>query len=120
MTVIAIAGAGLQGLLLQRYRLECAPAVRVDSTAAWLTSFPGDQLAPTRSGSLSFGGMWMAPLSWHVAKLGPKWHCMRRSSTTENSTCWVTGPTLTEKVMSPTDSVVPPLKPDKILPAEWR
>ena len=43
-----------------------------------------------------------------------------RSFTTENSTCWVTELALTEKVMSPTDSVVAPLKPDKILPAEWR
>ena len=43
-----------------------------------------------------------------------------RSSTTEISTCWVTGPASTEKVMSPTDSVVALLKPNKILPAEWR
>ena len=76
MTVIAIAGAGLQGLLLRRYWLEYIPEVRVDSTAAQLTSFLGDQLALIRSGSLSFGGMWMAPLSWHVARLGPKWNYM--------------------------------------------
>ena len=43
-----------------------------------------------------------------------------RSSTTENSTCWVTGPALIEKVMSPIDNVVAPLKPDKTLPVEWR
>ena len=74
MTVIAIAGDGPQGMLPRRCRLERAPVVRVDSTVARLTSFPGDQLTPTRSGSLSFGGMWMAPLSWHVARLGPRWH----------------------------------------------
>ena len=74
MTVIAIAGAGPQGVLPRRCQLERAPIVRVDSTAARLTGFPGDQIAPTRSGSLSFGGMWMAPLSWHVARLDPRWH----------------------------------------------
>ena len=74
MTVIAIAGAGPQGVLPQRHRLERSPVVRVDSTAVRLAGFPGDQLAPTRSGSLSFDGMWMAPLSWHVARLSPRWH----------------------------------------------
>ena len=49
-----------------------------------------------------------------IALYGP------RSSTMENSICLVTGPALTEKVMSPTDSVVAPLKPDKTLPAEQR
>ena len=63
VTVIAIAGAGPQGLLPRRCRLERAPVVRVDSTAARLIGFPGDQLAPTRSSSLSFGCMWKAPLS---------------------------------------------------------
>ena len=74
MTVIAIARAGPQGLLPRRCRLERASLVRVDSTAVRLTGFPRDQLAPTRSGSLSFGGMWKAPLSWHVARLDPRWH----------------------------------------------
>ena len=60
---------GPQGVLPRRCRLECAPVVRVDSTATQLTGFLGDQLASIQSGSLSFGGMWMAPLSWHVARL---------------------------------------------------
>ena len=120
MTVIVIAGAGLQGLLLRRYRLECFPAVRVDSTVVRLTGFLGDLLAPIQSGSLLFGGMdgtaFMAcSQAWpKMALNGP------RSSTMENSTCWVIGPALTEKVMSPTDSVVAPLKLNKIIPAEWR
>ena len=42
-----------------------------------------------------------------IALYGPK------SSTMENSTCWVTGPALTGKVTSPIDNVVGPLKPDK-------
>ena len=74
MTVIAIAGVGPRGILPRRCRLERALVVRVSSTAARLTGFPGDQLAPTRSGSLSFGGMWMALLSWHVARPSPRWH----------------------------------------------
>ena len=49
-----------------------------------------------------------------IAFYGPK------SSTTENNTCWVTGPALTEKAMPLTDSVVASLKPDKTLLAEWR
>ena len=49
-----------------------------------------------------------------IALYGPK------SSTIENSTCCVTRPALTEKVTSPIDSVVAPLKPDKTLPAKWR
>ena len=48
-----------------------------------------------------------------IALSGPK------SSTTENSTCWVTGLALTEKVTSSIDNVVAPLKLDKILPGEW-
>ena len=36
-----------------------------------------------------------------------------KSSTMENNTCLVTGPALTEKVMSPTKSVVASLKPEK-------
>ena len=60
------------GMLPQRCRLEHAPVVRVGRTATRLTGFPGDQLAPTRLGSLPFGGMWMALLSWHVARLGPR------------------------------------------------
>ena len=32
------------------------------------------QFVPTRSGILSFGGMWMAPLSWHAVRLGLRWH----------------------------------------------
>ena len=43
-----------------------------------------------------------------------------RSSTTENNTCRVTGPALIEKVISPTDSVVAPLKPEKTMPTEQR
>ena len=50
------------------------PTVRVDSTAARLIGFPGDQLVQTRSGSLSFGGMWMVLLSWHEARLDPRRH----------------------------------------------
>ena len=38
--------------------------------------------------------------------------------TTENKTCWTTGPALTRKAMSPIIIVVAPLKQDKILPAE--
>ena len=76
MTVIAIAGAGSRGMLPRRCWLERALVVRVGITTAQLTGFPGDQLAPTRSGSLSFCGMWMAPLSGHVARPGPRWHYM--------------------------------------------
>ena len=74
MTVIAIEGVGPQGVLPRRCRLERALVVRVDSIVVLLIDFPGDQLVPTRSGSLSFGGMWMVPLSWHVARLGLRWH----------------------------------------------
>ena len=44
----------------------------------------------------------------------------RKSSTTEKSTCRVTGPALTKRVISPTVSVVDPLNPDKTLSAELR
>ena len=74
MTVIAIAGAGPRGILPRRCRLERDPVVRVGSPAVRLTGFCRDQLAPTWSGSLSFGGMWMALLSWHVARPSPRWH----------------------------------------------
>ena len=46
IAVIAITGAGSHGVLSQRCWLERAPVVRVDSTAARLTGFLGDQLAP--------------------------------------------------------------------------
>ena len=72
MTVIAIARASPQGVVPRRGRFERAPAVRVDSTAAQLIGFPGDQLVQTWSGSLSFGGMWMVLLSRHAARLGPR------------------------------------------------
>ena len=55
--MIAIAEVGLEGVVHRSSRFARAPAVRVDSTAAWLIGFPGDQLVQTRSGSLSFGGM---------------------------------------------------------------
>ena len=57
MAVIVIARVGPQGVLPQRCWLERAPVVRVDSTAARLTCFPGDQLPPIQSGSLLFSGM---------------------------------------------------------------
>ena len=41
-----------------------------------------------------------------------------RSFTTENRTYWTTDPTLTGSVISPIVTVVAPLKPDRILPAE--
>ena len=72
MSVIAIAAIGPQGVVPRRGRFVRAPVVRVDSTAARLIGFPGDQLAQIRSGSLSFGGMWMVSLLWHVARLNPK------------------------------------------------
>ena len=72
MTVIAIAGVGPQWVVQRRIRFSRALVVRVDSTAARLIGFLGDQLAQTQSGSLLFGGMWMVLLSWHVAKLGPR------------------------------------------------
>ena len=72
MTVIVIAGAGPQGVVHRSNRFVRAPAVRVDSTAAWPIGFLRDQLVQTRSGSLLFGGMWMVLLSWHAAKLGPR------------------------------------------------
>ena len=72
MTVIAIAGVGPQGVVHRSSRFARAPAVRVDSTAARLIGFPGDQLVQTQSGSILFNGMWMVLLSWHAAKLGPR------------------------------------------------
>ena len=72
MSVIAIAAISPHGVVPRRGRFVCAPVVRADSTAARLIDFPGDQLAQIRSGSLSFGGMWMVSLSWHVARLGPR------------------------------------------------
>ena len=74
MTVIVIEGACSQEVLPQRFWFERAPIVRVDSTGARLTGFPGDQLVPTRSGNLSFCSIWMVPLSWHVARFGLRWH----------------------------------------------
>ena len=56
----------------RRGQFLCASVVRVDSTAVRLIRFLGDQLVQTRSGSLSFGGMWMVLLSWHVARFGPR------------------------------------------------
>ena len=72
MTVISIEGAGPQGVVPRRGRFARAPLVRVDSTAARLIGFPRDQPVQIRSSSLSFGGMWMVLLSWHVARLGPR------------------------------------------------
>ena len=72
MAVIAIATVGPQWVVPWRGGFVLVPVVRVDCTVARLISFPGDQLAKTRSGSLSFGGMWMVLLSWHVARLGPR------------------------------------------------
>ena len=43
-----------------------------------------------------------------------------RSSTTENKTCWTTGPALKGRVMSPIGTMVAPLKPDRILSLELR
>ena len=40
------------------------------------------------------------------------------SQTTENITCWTTGPALTGRLMSPIVTVVSPLKSDRIFPAE--
>ena len=53
----AIAGVGPQGVVHRSSRFVRVPAVRVDSTTAWLIGFPGDQLVQTWLGSLSFGGM---------------------------------------------------------------
>ena len=72
MTVIAIAGVGPQGVVHRSSRFMRAPAMRADSTAMRLISFPGDQLVQTRSGSLLFGGMWMVLLSWRAARLDPR------------------------------------------------
>ena len=72
MTVIAIVGAGLQGVVQRSSRFARVPTVRVNSTTARLIGFPGDQLVQTRSGSLLFGGMWMVLLSWHAARLGSR------------------------------------------------
>ena len=63
MTVNAIEGVGPQWVVQRSIRFAHALAVRVDSTAAWLISFPGYQLAQTQLGSLLFGGMWMVLLS---------------------------------------------------------
>ena len=46
--------------------------VRVDSTAARLIGFHGDQPIQIRLSSLSFCGMLMVLLSWHAARLGPR------------------------------------------------
>ena len=51
MTMIAIAGVGPQWVVQRSIRFARAPAVRVDSTAARLIGFPGDQLAQTQLGS---------------------------------------------------------------------
>ena len=72
MAVIAIVAVGPQGVVPRSGGFVHVPVVRVDSTAERLIGFPGDQLAQTQSGSLSFGGMWMVLLSWHVAKLSPR------------------------------------------------
>ena len=72
MSVIVIAMISPHGVVPRRYRFVRAPVVRADNTTARLIDFPGDQLAQIRSGSLSFGGMWMVSLSWHVARLGPR------------------------------------------------
>ena len=72
MVVISIAAVGPQGVVPLSSEFVCIPVVRVDSTVARLIGFPGDQLAQTRSGRLSFGGMWMVLLSWHVSRLGPR------------------------------------------------
>ena len=77
MTVIAIVGAGPQGVVHRRSWFARVPIVRVDSTVARLIGFPGDQLVQTRSGSLLFGAMRMVLLPWHAVK----------SSSIENSTC---------------------------------
>ena len=79
MTVIAIAGAGPQGVVPWRGRFAHAPLVRVDSIAMRLIGFPRGQLVQIQSSSLSFGGMWMVLLSWHAAKLSPRLHCMAPS-----------------------------------------
>ena len=72
MTVIAIVRVDLQGVVRRSTHFARAPAVRVDSTAARLIGFPGDQLDQIQSGSLLFGGTWMALLSWRVAMLDPR------------------------------------------------
>ena len=72
MTTIAIAEAGPQGVAPRRGRFARAPVVRVDSTAARLIGFPGDQPDQIQSSSLSFGGMCMVLLSWHAARLDPR------------------------------------------------
>ena len=121
MIVIAIAGAGPQGVVPWRGRFARAPVVRVDSIAARLIGFLGGQLVQTWSGRLWFGGMWMVLLSWHAARLGPKWHYTGPGLLPQKIVlAGVTGPALIEKVMSPTDSVVAPLKANKTLLAKWR
>ena len=45
MVVIAIAAVGPQGVVPWSGEFVRVPVVRVDSTAAWLIGFPGDQLA---------------------------------------------------------------------------
>ena len=72
MTVISIARVSPQWVVQRSIRFARAPAVRVNSTAARLITYPRDQLAQTQSGSLLFGSMWMVLLSWHVARLGPR------------------------------------------------
>ena len=72
MTVIAIAGAGPQGVAHWSSRFARAPVVRVDSIVVRLIGFPGDQLVQTRAGSSLFGGMWMVLLSWLAARLSPR------------------------------------------------
>ena len=62
MIVISITRVDPQGVVRRSTSFTRAPAVRVDSTAARLIGFPGDQLVQTQSGSLLFGGMWMVLL----------------------------------------------------------
>ena len=69
--MIAIVADGSQGVVPRSGGFVHVPVVRVDSTVARLIGFLGDQLAQNRSGSLSFGDMWMVLLSWHVARLSP-------------------------------------------------
>ena len=72
MIVIAIMGAGPQGVVHRSSRFARVHAVRVDSTASRLIGFHGDQLVQIRSGSFFFGGMWMVLLTWHAARLSPR------------------------------------------------
>ena len=109
--MIAIARVGFQGVVLRSGQLARALAER------GLTTLSCGQLASLEINLSSLG-----QITYRLVVRGRHdFHCMQpssaqnsivgpQSSTTENNTCWATGPALTKKTMSPIDDMVAPLK----------